>query len=59
LQTGEVVNLPTLPSLPVIIVTLCHHAEAEMKVHAAATVARQASADYGQQLGERLIGVLC
>ncbi|MBK4737788.1 LysR family transcriptional regulator [Noviherbaspirillum pedocola] len=59
LKTGDIVNLPALPSLPVIIVTLCHPAETEMKVHAAATVARQACADYGAQLGESLIGVLC
>jgi DNA-binding transcriptional LysR family regulator len=59
LKSGEVVALPGLPALPVIIVTLCHHAEVEVKVHAAATVARQACADYGGQLEESLIGVLC
>jgi DNA-binding transcriptional LysR family regulator len=59
LKTGEVVNLPALPALPVIIVTLCHHAEAEVKVHAAANVARQACAEFGSQFDENLIGVLC
>ena len=59
LASGEFVELPALPVLPSIIVTLCHHADAEVMVHAAAKVAKQACAEFGQQFNQSFIGVLC
>lgn len=59
LESGEFVELPMLPALPAIIVTMCHPTDAEVMVHAAAKVAKQACTQFGEQFNQSFIGVLC
>ncbi|KWR91447.1 LysR family transcriptional regulator [Cupriavidus sp. IDO] len=59
LESGEFVELASLPPLPAIIVTLCHHAQAEVLTHAAAKVMKQACSEFGKEISQSFIGVLC
>ena len=59
LESGEFVELSMLPTLPSFIVTMCHATDAEVMVHAAAKVAKQACTQFGQQFSQSFIGVLC
>lgn len=59
LASGEFVKLPSLPVLPPITVTLCHHTNAKEIVRAAARVAKQACTEFGQQFNPGLMGGLC
>jgi DNA-binding transcriptional LysR family regulator len=59
LESGEFVELPVVPALPSIVVSMCRHYNAEMMVHAAATAARLACAKYCAQFDQRFIEALC
>ena len=59
LAAGEFVELPVQPSLPSFVVTLCHHAQAEQKVAAAALVIQRTCRDYSRFVGRRFLKVVC
>lgn len=59
LESGEFIELPIQPTPPSIIVTMCHHADTELMIHAAAKVVKQACSQFGTQIPQSFIGVLC
>ena len=59
LESGEFIELPVQPVSPSIIVSMCLHGNAEMLVHAAATTARLACANYCAQIAPHYIEAVC
>jgi DNA-binding transcriptional LysR family regulator len=59
LDSGQFVTLPVNPVPPSIVVSLCLHANAEARVHAAANVARLACAAYCAKFDQRHVEALC